>query len=131
MPARPACLLGILLLTTGCASAPSARPEESPRRQAPSSGTPALERVVFPAGQCPTGWLEVQVFDRAGAKWRGHTGNGRIRAGSCLRIDPGQLLNEVRVRCIDPADERTPSEWVLGFDMPETGAPDPCPAATP
>ena len=74
---------------------------------------PSLGRVYFPPGDCTSGWIELEVWNRETHAWEPRPGEHRVRTGSCLEIDTGILLNELRIRCIDPSGEREPSGWVM------------------
>jgi hypothetical protein len=78
--------------------------------------------VMFPAGDCATGQLEVEVFDRASGSWRAHPSHPRLAAGRCVTEDSGTLLNELRVRCVDPRAHRAPSEWIVGAEVFRAGS---------
>jgi hypothetical protein len=92
--------------------------------------------VHFPAGGCPpSARLEIEVWVRGaqgegalGGEWKPHPEHPSIAPGSCQQEDPAVLLNEIRVRCVDPAGERSPSAWVVGADVSGKGAGAPCPA---
>ena len=73
--------------------------------------------VRFPPGECDSGWIEVEVFDRNRDAWVAHPEHPRIPAGECLVEDSGSLLNEIRVRCFDPSGRRRPSLWVVGANV--------------
>jgi hypothetical protein len=73
--------------------------------------------VHYPKGDCETGLIEVQVFDRPARQWRPHRDHPQVLAGTCQREDPGILLSEIRIRCIDPQGTRQPSDWQVGFDV--------------
>jgi hypothetical protein len=70
--------------------------------------------VHYPAGACATGWLDVETFERQADGWAPHAGGSRVRTGSCRFEPPDRLLNETRVRCVDPSGQRAPSAWVIG-----------------
>jgi hypothetical protein len=84
--------------------------------------------VYYPAGEC-RGELELELYDRATGAWRPHPEHPRVATGSCHRELPDQLLNELRVRCADPAGKRAPSDWVVGAELAR--APTPCAGAPP
>jgi len=77
--------------------------------------------VFFPRGSCGSGRLEVEMWepgrDGAQGRWVPHPSLRRIDAGTCQRVESQILLNEIRVRCIDPAGVGRPSEWVIGADV--------------
>jgi len=72
--------------------------------------------VFFPRGDCESGVIEVQIYDRERRLWIPHS-SPRVRAGVCRTEDSGDLLNEFRVRCIDPSGRRMPSRWVVGAEV--------------
>ena len=37
-----------------------------------------------------------------------------LEVDTCHEEDVGGLLNEIRVRCVDPNEIRAPSVWVVG-----------------
>jgi len=76
-------------------------------------------RVYYPPGAC-VGELEIELFDRASGAWRAHPEHPRLRPGACAWEEPGGLLNELRVRCVDPIGARGPSEWVVGAELATT-----------
>lgn len=83
------------------------------------AGTPPHDpvQVYYPAGQCETGVLEIELWHRASKAWRPHPDHPRIMAGTCQLEDAGDLLNEIRVRCADPANPARASEWVTGVQV--------------
>ena len=83
-------------------------------------------QLYFPPGACETGWLEVQIFDRAQGGFVPDPQHPRLRVGACARERMDRLLNEVRVRCIDPAGRRPPSAWVSGVDLHPQRPPPAC-----
>ncbi len=104
--------LGVALAigwTCGCTAA-------APVVAAAPAGAPGRVRVHYPAGACG-GELELEVFDRASGAWRAHPEHPRLPPGACAWEWPGGLLNEIRVRCADPAGARPPSEWVVGAEV--------------
>ena len=115
--------LGSVWAWLACASAPPPRrlPAEATATRA---AAPVDERVLvyFPPGTC-TGQLEIERFDRAAGAWRPHPEAPRLEPGACLREPAGQLLNELRVRCVDPTDLLQPSAWVVGAELGESAAP--------
>jgi len=82
---------------------------------------PVHQPVFYPAGSCTTGWLEIQVWSREGEAdaWAPHPEHPRAQADRCHEERVDRLLNELRVRCIDPEGERTPSDWVVGAQVLE------------
>ena len=104
-------------LALGCAvagSAPSAA-------RAPD---PASDDVLvqYPAGDC-TAELEIEIYERGAGAWRPHPRHARLALGACALEAPGRLLNELRVRCVDPLGRRAPSEWVVGASPARSAAP--------
>jgi hypothetical protein len=79
--------------------------------------------VYYPAADC-RGELELELYDRVAGVWRPHPDHPRVPTGACLWELPDQLLNELRVRCADPARKRAPSDWVVGAGVAPT--PTPC-----
>ena len=74
-------------------------------------------RVHYPAGECTTGVLEVELFNRVVKEWRPHPAHARILADTCQTEDAGDLLNELRVRCIDPGNPARASDWLMGVQV--------------
>ncbi len=73
--------------------------------------------VRFPQGSCDSGWIEVQVYNRLSDRWVPHPTHPRVAAGQCHIEESGRLLNEIRVRCVDPSRRRRPSAWVVGANV--------------
>jgi hypothetical protein len=73
--------------------------------------------VYYPAGECDAEWIELEVWDRKRERWRRHPGHRRVPLGTCQVEDAGQLLNELRWRCIEPPDAQPPPVWVVGLDV--------------
>ena len=82
--------------------------------------------VHYPVGACETGHIEIQVFDRETAVWVAHPEHPRIEAGTCQREVAYVLLNELRIRCVDPSGRRTPSDWVSGVTLRPAESGSPC-----
>jgi hypothetical protein len=78
--------------------------------------------VHYPAGAC-LGVLEIELFERASGSWRPHPAHPRLAPGACAEEPAAVLLNELRVRCADPAGARAPSEWVVGAEVASAAAP--------
>ncbi len=93
------------LLALGCIAA-------SPPR--PSGPEPVV--VYFPAGDCG-GVLELELFDRARSAWIAHPEHPRLAPGACALELRERLLDELRVRCVDPSGRRGPSAWVVGAEL--------------
>jgi hypothetical protein len=74
-------------------------------------------QVFYPAGDCATGVIEIELFDRGAKQWAPHPAHPRIMADTCQTEDAGDLLNEIRVRCIDPASPARASAWMLGVQV--------------
>ena len=125
-------MAGLLLLCFGavaCAPVPAPPPGRVPlvpRReprptpaQIVAAADTAPVRVFYPRGGCRTRMIEIEVYERSetGGTWRPHPSHPRVRAGTCHTEDPGGLLNEIRVRCVDPAGRLEPSGWVVGADI--------------
>lgn len=82
--------------------------------------TPAVEdrvRVFFPKGDCDTGWIDVEVYNRKLRIWEPHAEHSRVELGTCQLEDPGVLLQELRVRCVDPGNRARVSEWRVGAEV--------------
>jgi len=89
-----------------------------------ASGPTDPVRVFYPAGNCATGVIEIELWDRAARAWQPHPAHPRIMADTCQTEDAGDLLNEIRVRCIDPASPARASGWTTGVQVWEpAGAP--------
>jgi hypothetical protein len=82
--------------------------------------------VFYPKGGCETGRIEIEVFVRATKTWAPHPSHPQIATDTCQPEDPGTLLNELRLRCIDPQGKRAPSDWVLGADLASPAKPGAC-----
>ena len=90
------------------------------------AGTPPHDpvQVFYPQGGCETGVLEIELWHRTLKAWRPHPDHPRIMANTCQMEDAGDLLNEIRVRCADPANPARGSAWVTGVQVYEpAGAP--------
>ena len=92
----------------------------------PAAGDDPPVTVFYPAGGCETRRLEIEVFARATRTWAPHPAHPQIDADTCQPEDPGQLLNELRLRCIDPQGKRAPSEWIVGADLARPADPGAC-----
>jgi hypothetical protein len=110
----------LALISASCAIAPP-----TARATSSDSAAPARERVYFPRGGCETGTIELQLYDRASASWQPHPERPRLTTDTCHELDPSSLLNELRLRCIDPAGQAQPSAWITGFEVATTTLP--CP----
>ncbi len=128
-----------LAVWAGCAPASSPAPASTPAPAAearPARGIEALAppapdgvvrvEVFYGAGGCETRTIEIQVYDRARRRWTPHPRHPRIPADVCRWEEPGRLLNELRVRCVDPGGVRPPSTWVVGVARRAAAAPRPC-----
>lgn len=77
--------------------------------------------VFFPRGNCASGRLELEMWERgadgAQGRWVLHPTLPHFDVETCQRVESRILLNEIRVRCIDPAGFRKPSSWVVGADV--------------
>jgi hypothetical protein len=102
----------------GC-TAPAA-----PASDAPATAPPERVRVYYAPGTC-VGLLEIELFDRASQTWRPHPEHPRLPPGACASESPETLLNELRVRCVDPTGRWAPSDWVVGAELGkgESGCP--------
>lgn len=122
MVCRLSGLLALLLTSLACATPLRPPPRSGWARVGPEPRT-VVERadravlVHFPPGACATGWIEIQVLDRAGGEWVEHPDGSRLRTGSCRFESPERLLNETRVRCYDPGGARLASPWVVGVEV--------------
>jgi hypothetical protein len=76
-------------------------------------------RVFYPAGDCSTGVLEIELWNRVVEEWRPHPAHARIMADTCQLEDAGDLLNEIRVRCVDPGNPARASDWLTGVQVYE------------
>jgi hypothetical protein len=122
---RPACtLVALACCAVLCCSAAGTPPAAAP---APGDA-PAGVLVYYPAGKC-VGELELELYERVAGTWRPHPVHPRVPTGSCQRELPDQLLNELRVRCVDPAGKRAPSDWVVGAEIARAATP--CAGAAP
>jgi hypothetical protein len=74
-------------------------------------------QVYYPGGRCQTGVLEVEVFSRSLQIWQPHPTHWRILADTCQLEDAGELLNELRVRCVDVDDPARASVWQTGVQV--------------
>lgn len=85
------------------------------------AGTPPHDpvHVFYPAGSCSSGVLEIELWSRAVEAWRPHPDHPRIMVDTCQLEDAGELLNEIRVRCIDPANPARASAWITGVQVYE------------
>jgi hypothetical protein len=80
--------------------------------------------VLYPAGACRGGRLQLEVFERGvdgkPGQWKPHPTHATIAPDSCQSEDPGILLNELRIRCVD-AEGKVYSGWILGVDLSPSG----------
>lgn len=111
----------------GCAS-PSPSPARAPSQDgAIATGT---VQVWYPQGDCRTGWLELEVWSASADAWQGawlpHPAHPRVRANRCHPERSSTLLNELRVRCIDPEGVTKPSAWLVGAQLYPTRAAEVC-----
>lgn len=85
------------------------------------AGTPPHDpvHVFYSAGACTTGVLEIELWSRTVLAWRPHPDHPRIMADTCQLEDAGDLLNEIRVRCTDPANPARASDWITGVQVYE------------
>lgn len=81
--------------------------------------TPEEDRVqvFYPKGECETGLIEIEVYNRTTRAWQPHAEHPQIEADTCQREDPGVLLQELRVRCADPEHPARASEWRVGAEV--------------
>jgi len=106
-----------ILLAAACAAASPSRADQAEE--------PVL--VHYPAGACQTGRIEIQIWNRATAAWMEHPEHPLVEAGSCQLELAHLLLNELRIRCVDPDGLREPSEWVSGVTLRPRASASPCP----
>ena len=74
-------------------------------------------QVFYPKGECETGVIELEVYERNTQSWRPHAEHPQIKADTCQWEDPGILLQELRVRCADPEQPARASEWLTGVEV--------------
>jgi hypothetical protein len=110
----------LLALFTGAACA---LPPTHASAASPARATAARDLVYLPRGACETETIELELYDRAAASWRPHPEHPRLTTGTCVSLDTSSLLNELRLRCIDPAGRAPPSPWVTGFEVATGGLP--------
>ena len=83
--------------------------------ESPSTGDRV--QVFYPKGDCETGWIDIEVYDRDVETWRAHSDHPRVATGTCQFEDPGVLLQEIRVRCADPQNRARVSAWRVGAEV--------------
>jgi hypothetical protein len=111
----------VVTLAVGLACEPAVRGPTPPRAERSAASAAAAyepaarERVLYPRGACTTAWIEVQVFEPERG-WVPHPEHPRIRAGEIHAEEVHQLL-DLRVRCIDLAEKRPPSQWLRGVEL--------------
>jgi hypothetical protein len=83
------------------------------------AGDPSEElvRVFYPRGDCQTGIIALEIYDRSKPAWVPHPTHPQIEADTCQLELAGRLLQEIRFRCIDPDDPARASDWVVGVDV--------------
>jgi hypothetical protein len=81
----------------------------------PTGFDPVL--VLFSPGACESGNVEIELWSRDFEEWVPHPRHARLATGGCAVEDAGKLLNEIRVRCVDPAGERRASAWRVGANV--------------
>ncbi len=79
--------------------------------------------------QCKTRVIELEVYDRRDGRWEPHIFHPRILSGSCQIEDAGYLMNEIRLRCLEPLGSATPS-WITGVEVYRPGVIDACTPAS-
>ena len=84
--------------------------------------------VFYPRGECETGVIEIEVYDRTSASWQRHATHWRVPADTCQAERAGVLLQEIRYRCVDPASPSRASAWTVGVDVYEGVSADRCAA---
>jgi hypothetical protein len=88
--------------------------------------------VRYPAGDCNGSGVRIAVElwqparDGQPPGWAAHPDHPLVLPGSCHPEDSHSLLNELRVRCVDPTGARSPSEWVVGADVFSPRTSEPC-----
>ncbi len=97
-------LAGAVLLPGGSACAADGAPDDR-------------VRVYYPVGECDSGIIEIEVFDRASGTWIQHPEHWHIVPGTCQLEDPGRLLQELRYRCADPKFPARNSDWIVGVEV--------------
>lgn len=134
--ARPLLALGLVVCTGLACAGPRVEvrgPQGEPIAAAaepeavPGPGEQAWVPVVLPPGDCPTGRLELQVFDHERDAWVPHPTHRYAPAGACLRERADRLLTDLRVRCVDPEGRRAPSPWIAGVQLDDPAEADACP----
>ena len=85
--------------------------------QAAGRGPSDPVQVHYPRGGCETGVLEIEVFSRTLKRWQPHPTHWRILADTCQQEDAGELLNELRVRCVDLGNAGRASPWRIGVQV--------------
>lgn len=73
--------------------------------------------VFYPKGDCETGWIDVEIYNRDRQIWQAHPEHPRVESATCQLEDPGVLLQELRVRCADPDNRARVSEWRVGVEV--------------
>lgn len=74
-------------------------------------------QVFYPKGECETGWIDVEIYNRDLRAWEAHAEHPRVELGRCQLEDPGVLLQELRVRCADPHNRARVSDWRVGVEV--------------
>ncbi|MCZ6783353.1 MAG: hypothetical protein O7G30_08600 [Proteobacteria bacterium] len=91
-----------------------------------SGGSPTDPvRVLFEGRECPSPFLQVEVWDRGQSAWSTHPSHAFILVDSCQVEDAGYLLNEIRIRCVDP-DGQPGTPWRIGVEVFQPGVVDAC-----
>jgi hypothetical protein len=78
-------------------------------------------QVFYPRGACETGILEIELWNRVASEWGPHPAHWRVLADTCQEEDAGDLLNEIRVRCVDLANPARASKWRVGVEVYHPG----------
>jgi hypothetical protein len=80
--------------------------------------------VLYPAGNCRAGRLQLEVWERGAygtrGSWKPHPEHPTIAPNTCQAEDRGVLLNEIRVRCVDSTGQ-VYSAWIVGVDLSPSG----------
>ena len=108
-------LAASLVLVALAALAGEARAQSGPPREA--SWAPDPVYVYYPRADCRGDQIELEIWDREDARWRAHPGHPRVPVDTCQLEDAGNLLNELRMRCVEPPESDPPPVWVVGLDV--------------
>lgn len=101
MPGRNAGKVALLCVVAGLARAEDGG--------APTAIADPVE-IYLDGGDCDTGTIEIEVFERERAEWIPHPHHPLVAVPSCQSEDAGGLLNEFRWRCAT-GDPAAPAPW--------------------